>query len=32
MAWGEDGHTLYIAASASIYKIRINTTGVAAGR
>ena len=31
MAWGDDGHSLYIAASSSIYKIKIRTTGVLAG-
>lgn len=25
MAWGEDGHSLFITASTSIYKIRLNS-------
>lgn len=32
MAWGEDGHTMFIAASSSIYKIKLITTGVLAGK
>jgi len=32
MAWGDDGHSLYIAASSSIYKIKLSTKGVLAGK
>ena len=32
MAWGEDGHTMFITASSSIYKIRLSTKGVLAGK
>ncbi len=27
MAWGDDGHSLYITASTGLYKIRLNTKG-----
>lgn len=30
MAWGEDGHSLFITASTSLYKIRLNTKMVMA--
>jgi gluconolactonase len=30
MAWGEDGHSLFITASTSLYKIRLNTRMVMA--
>lgn len=32
MAWGEDGHSLFIAASTSIYRIRLLTSGILAGK
>ncbi|MCI0751504.1 MAG: SMP-30/gluconolactonase/LRE family protein [Flammeovirgaceae bacterium] len=32
MAWGEDGHTLFIAASAGLYKIRLLTGGKMPGK
>jgi gluconolactonase len=32
MAWGEDGHSLYITATSSIYKIRLLTKGNIPGR
>lgn len=31
MAWGDDGHSLYICASTSIYKVNLKTKGVLAG-
>ncbi|MFZ6014140.1 MAG: SMP-30/gluconolactonase/LRE family protein [Bacteroidota bacterium] len=31
MAWGEDGHTMFITASTGIYKIRLKTKGSPAG-
>lgn len=32
MAWGEDGHTMFITASTGLYKIRLVTTGKLPGR
>jgi gluconolactonase len=32
MAWGEDGHTMYITASRGIYKIKLNTKGLLPGK
>ncbi|NOS55280.1 MAG: SMP-30/gluconolactonase/LRE family protein [Cyclobacteriaceae bacterium] len=32
MAWGEDGHSLFITASSGLYKIRLLTEGKLAGR
>lgn len=32
MAWGDDGHSLYITASGSVYKIRLLTKGVIPGK
>lgn len=32
MAWGEDGHTMFITASAGLYKIRLLTAGRLAGK
>ncbi len=32
MAWGDDGHSLYIAASSSIYKVRLVAMGKLAGK
>lgn len=32
MAWGDDGHSLYICASASLYKIRLLSKGNLAGQ
>jgi gluconolactonase len=32
MAWGEDGHSLFITASSSVYKIRLLTKGIIPGR
>ena len=32
MAWGDDGHSLYITASKGLYKIRLNTKGTLAGQ
>lgn len=27
VAWGEDGHTLFITGGASVYRLRLTTTG-----
>lgn len=32
MAWGEDGHSLFVTASSGLYKIRLLTEGKLAGR
>jgi gluconolactonase len=32
MAWGDDGHSLYITASTGLYKIRLNTKGTLPGQ
>lgn len=32
MAWGEDGHTMFITASSGLYKIRLLTEGKLAGK
>ena len=32
MAWGDDGHSLYICASAGLYKIKLLTKGILAGK
>jgi gluconolactonase len=32
MAWGEDGHTMFITASSSLYKIRLVTQGKLSGQ
>ncbi|MBI1767032.1 MAG: SMP-30/gluconolactonase/LRE family protein [Bacteroidetes bacterium] len=32
MAWGDNGYSLYIAASSGIYKIKLNTKGILAGQ
>ena len=32
MAWGDDGHSLYITASRGLYKIRLNTKGTLPGQ
>jgi gluconolactonase len=32
MAWGEDGHTMFITASSGLYKIRLATQGKLAGQ
>ncbi|WP_274651079.1 SMP-30/gluconolactonase/LRE family protein [Paenibacillus humicola] len=32
LAWGEDGQTLFVTASTSLYKVRLNVLGMLAGR
>jgi hypothetical protein len=30
MAWGDDGHSLYLTAQTGLYRIRLNDTGTGA--